>query len=408
MGTLTKTVTVQGIRPNVGSPQSWWNETGIYVSENDDIVFDATSPGGSIKPWGGHPGFDPNGDDTITDWAPSLAYRSGNTNCPFGSLIGKVGENGTAFFIGDSKTVSAPATGCLYLAFNDGVNFQDNAGDWDVEVTYEDSILLLGEYGTDRVKLDKIDFNLFDTYGVVLTVQSDVTDASVEWDATSRANISSALSLINSRLQARTTRNFKEVFGAVEFRMVTTLGSIGGRALNENVVRFGDVGRDGGTRPDNGDWAITPSTVYPSAYGLDNSGSFGIHNTIIHELGHVLYDRSSSIVSNAGSYVLPQVYISPEQGTYWENKNTDPSGEEYLADNFLNWVRDSYVDADPDVYTASDPDNERRIAAFWIGGIEFIESGANRGESEGIQGFADEANAFANLDDLTELKDCIS
>lgn len=190
--------------------------------------------------------------------------------------------------------------------------------------------------------------------------------------------------------------------------MVTSLGMIGGQTFNENVIRFGDVGRDGGTRTNSAnDWGITGASGYPSAYGLDISGSFGIRNTIIHELGHVFYKRSSSMASRTVSYQLPAVYTSPEQGTYWEN-NTLALAEEYLADHFLNWVRDSYVDADPDVHNDSDPDDERRIAAFWIGDIEFIEDGTNLGESEGIQIFADEANAFANLDELTKLKDCIS
>ncbi len=134
----TQTVRVDGYRSNVGQPQSWWVDTGITVNPGDEVMLDATNPGNAIKPWDPHPGFGPNGDEgneSTKMWDEALAYRSGGTRCWFGSLIGKIGAGGIAFYIGTSATVIAGASGTLFLAFNDGVNFEDNSGYWDVVVT---------------------------------------------------------------------------------------------------------------------------------------------------------------------------------------------------------------------------------------------------------------------------------
>ncbi len=130
----TFTTTVNGRRPNAGSPQSWWHGTGRDVNQGDTLTFSAT---GAINPGFG-PSFDPNGqvgNEQNKRWDAALAFRSGGTRCWFGSLIGKIGTNGTAFCIGANKTMAAPATGRLYLAFNDGVSFQDNNGSWNVSIT---------------------------------------------------------------------------------------------------------------------------------------------------------------------------------------------------------------------------------------------------------------------------------
>jgi hypothetical protein len=173
--------------------------------------------------------------------------------------------------------------------------------------------------------------------------------------------------------------------------------------------RFGDIGRSGGTRANNSqDWGISTAPGYPSAYGLTEAGDIGIRNTIIHELGHVFYERSSSLAATAGDFNLSAVYGSTPQGTYWEN-NFNPVIQEFLPDHFLNWVLNTYVSADPDQYDPLESDNNRRISAFWVGGVEFIESGVSRGTSPGIQGFAEDANtaALASLDILEGFLSCI-
>lgn len=133
------TVTVYGERPNTNPPHSWWNPTAISVNKGDQIAFDATAPSNqnAITPWPGHGGIGPQGDGIEANkyWDEALAYRSGETRCYFGSLIGKVGVDGKAFCIGTSRTKIAEASGELFLGFNDGVNFHDNGGNWTVNVT---------------------------------------------------------------------------------------------------------------------------------------------------------------------------------------------------------------------------------------------------------------------------------
>jgi hypothetical protein len=415
----TKMVTVQGYRSNTGSPQSWWNETGIFVNEGDSIIFDTTNNSGTNNPGFGD-SFGPDGDNYSPDkeanksWPESIAYRAGGTECWFGSLVGKIGIGGTAFCIGASNTITAPASGCLYLGFNDGVNFEDNdpEGSWEVDVTYEDCVQISSAYGEYRIILESpesINTDLFETWGVILTVQCGAEDEEAVWSSNAIANVEAAFDMVRIRLEARTTLSFKDVFGGLELRMVDSLGDIGGRTLNENVIRFGDVGRSGGSRTNSTQrWGISNAPGYPSDYGLTEAGDIGIRNTIIHELGHVFYKRASSLATTAGGFNLPAVYGTPPQGTYWEN-NFDLLLEEFSADHFLNWVRNSYVSADPDQYDALESDNNRRISAFWVGGVEFIEANESRGTSPGIQGFAEDANtaALASLDILEGFLGCI-
>ncbi len=93
----TFTTTVNGRRPNAGSPQSWWHGTGRDVNQGDTLTFTAT---GAINPG---PSFGPDGqvgNEEKKKWNEALACRSGGTRCWFGSLIGKIGMSGTAFCIG--------------------------------------------------------------------------------------------------------------------------------------------------------------------------------------------------------------------------------------------------------------------------------------------------------------------
>lgn len=396
----TKTVRVEGYRSNSGSPQSWWVNTGILVEVGDQITFDATDPGGSIKPWGWHPGFDPDGEvDNLTDknWNESLAYRSGETRCWFGSLIGKVGTDGIAFCIGSSNTITAPATGCLYLAFNDGVNFEDNEGYWDVQVTFEQCVVIPDLFGTSGILADCITTSLLDDWGVILTIQCDTNDPNAVWTTTAINNVVAAFTFIDNRLRAHTSRNFKEVFGGLELRLVYSLPGAAGQTYNGHLVRFDEDALDSGTRLDDRTWGrVGANPGYPSAYGLFNAGDIGIQNTIIHELGHVFAFRAPAMLTWGGNYNLTPVKGSTAEtdtGTYWEDTLNDIG--EIVPDNFLNWVRDSYVSVDPDVYDANAPDNDRRISAYWIGDIEFVESSVSRGISPGISDFADDAHTAA-------------
>ena len=50
-----------------------------------------------------------------------------------GALIGRIGPNGTPFGIGNMNSISAPASGVLYLGINDN-GFGDNKGNFQVVV----------------------------------------------------------------------------------------------------------------------------------------------------------------------------------------------------------------------------------------------------------------------------------
>jgi len=57
-------------------------------------------------------------------------------SAPCGGLVGKIGEDGKAFFIGTSLRISAPNDGELYLATNDRApHFEDNEGQFEVMLT---------------------------------------------------------------------------------------------------------------------------------------------------------------------------------------------------------------------------------------------------------------------------------
>lgn len=53
-------------------------------------------------------------------------------NQPYGGLIARVG-NSAPFYVGDTNSLRAPASGRLYLGVNDDY-LQDNAGDFQVVV----------------------------------------------------------------------------------------------------------------------------------------------------------------------------------------------------------------------------------------------------------------------------------
>lgn len=107
------------------------NATGILVEPGDEIVFTAT---GEWKYTGGY--FDivgPNGiPETRTDGlAPGLRRLA---------LVGRVGDSDW-FLVGAEATITAPASGEIFLAMNDSY-FRDNQGSLTVEITVEDATFI--------------------------------------------------------------------------------------------------------------------------------------------------------------------------------------------------------------------------------------------------------------------------
>ena len=129
------TITVPGYRTNTGNPDDWWVDTGIDVNKGDQVTIfcDASDPDNWCRPWGWSDPYGPNGKVGDSSWDLSLAYVTGGVRCDQFSLIARIG--GDVFCVGESRTKTAENSGRLYLAFNDGANFEDNSGSWSVDVT---------------------------------------------------------------------------------------------------------------------------------------------------------------------------------------------------------------------------------------------------------------------------------
>jgi hypothetical protein len=120
-------VQVDGYQPNQPEPDLGWVDTLLDVESGDHLFVRCV--GGLIAPWGIDPIFDCNGDAVSPPWHESIAPQ-----CSFGSLVGKIGRDGAPFCLGAEHDRPMTENGRLYLGFNDGVSFEDNAGSWSVDV----------------------------------------------------------------------------------------------------------------------------------------------------------------------------------------------------------------------------------------------------------------------------------
>jgi hypothetical protein len=116
--------------------QGGWFNTNIFVNAGDQLDILATDqPSTNPYPWGGGPRIDPDGNRS--DGVPPFAWdQSIHPSACFGMLVGRIGTNDSnRFIVGSTYSGGTAASGFLYLAFNDGVNFNDNGGYWDVNIT---------------------------------------------------------------------------------------------------------------------------------------------------------------------------------------------------------------------------------------------------------------------------------
>jgi len=103
-----------------------WTFAGVLVRAGQVLNF---SSSGQVQ-------LSANATDTATVTgaaAHQLGARGSLPTAPGGALIGRIG-NGKPFGIGDQTTITAPATGPLYLGVNDDV-FTDNTGEFNVTVS---------------------------------------------------------------------------------------------------------------------------------------------------------------------------------------------------------------------------------------------------------------------------------
>jgi hypothetical protein len=118
-GTLTGGTTI-----NVPANQAW-TDSGITVNAGDRVMFQAS---GTIN-------FGQSAGQTATpDGGGERRSNYPDPSAPVGALIGKVGNNGTPFAIGNQRqALSMPAAGRLFLGVNDNER-GDNTGAFSVIV----------------------------------------------------------------------------------------------------------------------------------------------------------------------------------------------------------------------------------------------------------------------------------
>lgn len=104
-----------------------WVDSGFFVEAGQELTLTAhgqaiTAPinvfdSGSVSGPDGQLAICPN-----YEGSPECAMN----NAPFGALVGKIGADGTPFYIGSNLTFVADSSGNLYLAVNDLLPFYDD------------------------------------------------------------------------------------------------------------------------------------------------------------------------------------------------------------------------------------------------------------------------------------------
>lgn len=108
-----------------------WTDTGIYVREGELLRIQSS---GTVQLSGDS--SDSGGPDGVASGrrAPSAPL----TSRPAGALIARVGDS-SPLFVGNDRTLRAPATGQLYLGVNDD-HLADNRGEFRVRINVEPAV----------------------------------------------------------------------------------------------------------------------------------------------------------------------------------------------------------------------------------------------------------------------------
>lgn len=236
-------------------------------------------------------------------------------------------------------------------------------------------------FGPDRVRLEKIDTSLFASWGIVLTVDCN---SNLQWEADYISNLTTAFSKIEGRFHR--LGSFKVIFGGLEFRLVGS--GLTGAANTRSGQRI-----DWGPNSIKATRTFTSPTSPPATgdYGFSIVNDIGIQNTIVHELGHVLDNRTGhSMRLVADDFDLPATDpLTQNIGALRENETTAP--EELAADHFLNWIYDSYnSEVIGDCSSSTDKENCDKITRYWSGGENPVD--VTRRSSLGIQRWLDLAS----------------
>lgn len=124
-GTTTSGLAPASGRVRVPASAGWVN-TGLQVSQGQTLLFNST---GEVR-------LSTSNEDVAGPAGSRQGRHAGGSPVPSvlaGALIGRIG-NGAPFAIGNQTSISAPATGMLWLAVNDD-GFGDNAGEFGVDIT---------------------------------------------------------------------------------------------------------------------------------------------------------------------------------------------------------------------------------------------------------------------------------
>jgi hypothetical protein len=115
----SNTVVVQG--------NQRWSATNTMLQAGDVVIISAT---GTVFMGQGWPPMPPAGRP------PNCERQGGFTaaELPCWSLIGRIGEHGKPFYVGNRITLRAPASGPLFLGVNDD-RMGDNSGSWTVTIS---------------------------------------------------------------------------------------------------------------------------------------------------------------------------------------------------------------------------------------------------------------------------------
>jgi hypothetical protein len=120
------------LNPATGSgisvnPKQAWTPTGLTVRRGEVLNFNTT---GEVQ-------LSTDASDVASSAGAKSARKAPNAPLPdalAGALIGRIGQNGQPFAIGNQSSVPMPGAGQLFLGVNDD-GFDDNRGEFRVEIT---------------------------------------------------------------------------------------------------------------------------------------------------------------------------------------------------------------------------------------------------------------------------------
>lgn len=340
-----------------------WANTGYDVVLAQNLFISAT---GGIGPWTG-PNIGPDG---------TPVYKWNQTVVPneyFCKLVGKIGPSGTPFGIGSGYGAPSPAAGRLYVSVNDGVNFADNTGSFNLVITQGATAIdnLITEIGRYNVTVYKDGLATTDPNYAQRRAWTfaELTEVLFGLQFTARALYERKYpGSVNSTAHDQMQSLFRRVMSTFQIR----------RVQNGYVVAAGDAC--------NGTTDQACTSVGQGAIVL--YGNVPITQfTIVHELGHYFNNRSAisgtslfsrmesaSVADNTGGLVFgvvgsnwrrgargwgsgpASVYngdgtlVPPARVTNFQQNsytaNDAPAGDarrirmvdEATADMFLNWV----------------------------------------------------------------------